>query len=65
MALGAREIAEIVAAIFGLLAIVAGVADWRHKRRRDLDRVSLFDWRNLQAYALIGAGIALFAIVLV
>ena len=56
--MAAKQIAEAVAAALALLALTAGVADWRHKKRNDLDRVSLFDWRNIQVFALIGAIIA-------
>jgi hypothetical protein len=58
MTFSAKEIAGTVAAVLALVALVAGIADWRHKKRRDLDRVSLFDWRNIQVFALIGAIIA-------
>ncbi|HEX7849154.1 MAG TPA: hypothetical protein VF485_05405 [Sphingomonas sp.] len=58
MGLSAKQIAGAAAAALALLALVAGIADWRHKKRNDLDRVSLFDWRNIQVFALIGAIIA-------
>lgn len=58
MVLSAKQIAGAAAAALALLALVAGIADWRHKKRNDLDRVSLFDWRNIQVFALIGAIIA-------
>jgi hypothetical protein len=58
MDLPAKEIAGAVAAALALLALAAGIADWRHKKRDHLDRVSLFDWRNIQVFALIGAIIA-------
>lgn len=54
----AKAIAGTVAAILALLALAAGIADWRHRKRHDLDRVSLFDWRNVQVFALIAAIIA-------
>jgi hypothetical protein len=47
--------AGAVAALFALVGIVAGIADWRHRKRRDLDRVSLLDWRTVQVFALIAA----------
>ena len=58
MGFSAKEIAGAIAAALALVALVAAIADWRHKKRRDLDRVSLFDWRNIQVFALIGAIIA-------
>lgn len=58
MDFSAKQIAEAVAAALAVLALVAGIADWRHRKRRDLDRVSLFDWRNIQVFALIVALIA-------
>jgi len=58
MDFSAKQIAGAAAAALALVALVAAVADWRHKKRRDLDRVSLFDWRNIQVFALIGAIIA-------
>ena len=58
MGFPAKDIAVAVAAALALVALVAGIADWRHKKRSDLDRVSLFDWRNIQVFALIGAIIA-------
>jgi hypothetical protein len=54
----AKQIAGAVAAGLALTALAAGIVDWRHRRRSDLDRVSLIDWRNLQVFALIGAIIA-------
>ena len=53
-----REIAEGAAALAVLLAVAAGIADWRHRKRDDLDRVTLFDWRSVQVFALIAAVIA-------
>lgn len=38
-----------------VLAVVAGVADWRRGRRVDLDRVGLINWRGLHVFALIAA----------
>lgn len=58
MGFSSKQIAEAVAAALALTALVAGVIDWRHRKRVDLDRVSLIDWRNLQVFALIGAIIA-------
>jgi len=54
----AKQIAGAVAAVLALTALAAGLVDWRHRKRADLDRVSLVDWRNLQVFALIGAIIA-------
>ena len=58
MSLSAKEVAGTVAAILALIALAAGIADWRHRKRRDLDRVSLLDWRNIQVFSLIGAIVA-------
>lgn len=58
MGFSSKQIAEAVAAALALTALAAGVIDWRHRKRVDLDRVSLLDWRNLQVFALIGAIIA-------
>ena len=44
--------------MLALTALVAGVIDWRHRKRDNLDRVSLLDWRNIQVFALISAIIA-------
>jgi hypothetical protein len=54
----AKQIAEAVAAALAILALAAGVIDWRHRKRNDLDRVSLIDWRNVQVFALIATIIA-------
>lgn len=53
-----KEIAEGAVALALVIAVVAGVVDWRHRRRDDLDRVTLFDWRSIQVFALIAAVIA-------
>jgi len=58
----AKHIAGAVAGLFVLVAIGAGLADRSARRRHDFDRVSLLDWRNVQVFALIGAGLALWAI---
>lgn len=58
MDFSAKQIAEAVAAALALTALVAGITDWRHRKRDNLDRVSLIDWRNVQVFALIGAIIA-------
>jgi hypothetical protein len=54
----AKQIAEAVAAALALTALIAGIIDWRHRKRDNLDRVSLIDWRNVQMFTLIGAIIA-------
>ena len=38
-----------------LVAVLAGVADWRRRNRLDLDRVGIADWRSIQMYAVIAA----------
>ncbi len=45
----------IAAGVAVLLAVLAGVADWRRDRREDLDRVGWVDWRRTQMFALIAA----------
>ena len=45
----------IAAAVAGLVAIAAGVGDWRRSARADLDRIGSVDWRTLQMFALIAA----------
>jgi hypothetical protein len=54
----AKQIAGAVAAALAILALAAGIIDWRHRKRNDLDRVSLIDWRNVQVFALIAAILA-------
>lgn len=44
----------IVVALIGV-AIAAGVADWRRKRRTDLDRIGPIYWPTVQMLALIAA----------
>lgn len=46
-----------VVALLVLLAIGAGVADWRIKRRRDLDRIGIVYWPTIQVGALIAAAV--------
>ena len=65
MEITAKHVAWAIAGAFVLLALGAGLADRRARKRSDFDRVSLFDWRNVQVFALIGAGIALWASVVV
>jgi len=54
----AKQIVGAAAAALAILALAAGVIDWRHRKRNDLDRVSLIDWRNVQVFALIATIIA-------
>lgn len=58
MGFSAKQIAEAIAGALALTALVAGIIDWRHRKRDNLDRVSLIDWRNVQVFTLIGAIIA-------
>lgn len=58
MEFSAKEIAEGAVALALVVALLAGVADWRHRKRDDLDRVAWFDWRSVQVFALIGAIVA-------
>lgn len=53
-----KEFAEVGVALALAVALFAGIADWRHRRRDDLDRVAWFDWRSVQVFALIGAIVA-------
>lgn len=54
-----KAIAGAVVGLALLVALVAGVIDYRHRKRDNLDRVSLLDWRNVQVFALIAAMIGL------
>jgi amino acid transporter len=56
--LSGKEFAEVAVALALAVALLAGIADWRHRRRDDLDRVAWFDWRSVQVFALIGAIVA-------
>jgi hypothetical protein len=38
-----------------VIAVVAGVADWHRKRRRDLDAIGPIHWPTVQMLALIAA----------
>jgi len=42
-------------AVAVVLAIAAGIADWRRSRRADLDRIGVLDWRTVQVLCLIVA----------
>lgn len=53
-----KQIAEAAVALALVVAVLAGIADWRHRKRDDLDRVAWFDWRSVQVFALIGAIVA-------
>ena len=44
----------VVAALFAV-AVIAGVADWRRKRRADLKRIGPIYWPTVQMLALIVA----------
>ncbi len=50
-----KIVAAAIAAGCLVVGIAAGVADWRHRKRRELDRVALLDWRTVQVFALMGA----------
>jgi hypothetical protein len=47
----------IGAGVAVIVAVLAGVADWRRQRRDDLDAVGWVDWRSLHVVALVIAGI--------
>ena len=36
------------------LAVASGLADWRRKRRANLDRIGAVDWTSVQFAALFG-----------
>jgi hypothetical protein len=50
-----RTIAEAGVIVAVVLAVIAGIADYRQRKRSDLDRVGLFDWRSIQVFALVAA----------
>jgi hypothetical protein len=56
--LSGKEFAEAAVALALAVALIAGMADWRHRGRDDLDRVAWLDWRSVQVFALIGAIVA-------
>jgi amino acid transporter len=56
--LSGKELAEAGVALALVVALLAGIADWRHRKRDDLDRVAWLDWRSVQVFALIGAIVA-------
>jgi hypothetical protein len=39
----------------GLVAVLAGIGDWRRRSRHDLDRIGLLDWPSIQMFALMAA----------
>lgn len=43
----------LVAAIAGAIALFGTVHDFRHSRRRDLDKVSLISWGKISIFAMI------------
>jgi hypothetical protein len=44
--------------VAGAVALAAGLADHRRRRRADLDRIGWVDWPTVQMLALIGLAIA-------
>jgi hypothetical protein len=38
-----------------VVAALAGLGDWRHRTRRDLDKVGWINWPSLQMAAVIAA----------
>ncbi|MBS0478341.1 MAG: hypothetical protein JSR79_03460 [Proteobacteria bacterium] len=58
MDLTGKQIAEAAVALALAVALLSGIADWRHRKRDDLDRVAWLDWRSVQVFALIGAIVA-------
>ena len=45
----------LAAAFFAALALLAGWADWRRGKRRDLDRPGWVPWQPLLVLAMMGA----------
>jgi len=43
----------VVAAIAGAIALFGTIHDYRHSRRRDLDKVSLISWGKVSIIAMI------------
>ena len=58
-----KQIAAAAVALAIVLALLAGIADWRHRKRDDLDRVAWLDWRSVQVFALIAAIVAFSVVV--
>ena len=48
-----KALCGAAAALAALLAVVAGLADYRERKRRDLDRIGLVDWRSVQLFAIL------------
>jgi len=42
-----------------LLAVLAGFAEWRQARRRDLDRVGLVPWGAISLFGFVAAIVGL------
>ena len=53
MDLSVKALCGAAAALAALLAVVAGLADYRERKRRDLDRIGLVDWRSVQLFAIL------------
>jgi acyl-CoA synthetase (AMP-forming)/AMP-acid ligase II len=53
--LSARNLCWTAAIAALVLAVAAAIADYRQRRRHDLDRVALLDWRSVQVFALMTA----------
>jgi len=51
--LSVKALCGAAAALAALLAVVAGLADYRERKRRDLDRIGLVDWRSVQLFAIL------------
>jgi hypothetical protein len=50
--------AWIAAGLAGAVAVAAGLADHSRKRRRDLDRIGMVDWRTIQMAAMLALMLA-------
>ena len=48
----------IAAALAGVVAVAAGLAERARGRRRELDRVGLVDWRTVQMAAMLALMVA-------
>jgi hypothetical protein len=49
------DVRWVAVAACAVLAVAAGIADWRRRRRIDLDRVGPIHWPTVQMLALIAA----------
>lgn len=50
--------AWIAAGVAGAVAVAAGLAERGRRRRRDLDRIGMVDWRTVQMAAMLALMVA-------